>query len=124
MENFETEFRTGHWRYCKVTLTSCTILVGFVKLNQMPKKAHIHTFVEHGSFFACAHLHAHSHHLYIIDCLPTLLYMKTYIYMHMLAIMDMYNVVSLDSLFTSYILCRYTSNIYTMIDVLHPLLPG
>ena len=24
----------------------------------MPKKAHIHTFAEHGSFFACAHLRA------------------------------------------------------------------
>ena len=34
----------------RVTLTLCTVLVGFVKLNQMPKKAHIHTFAEHGSF--------------------------------------------------------------------------
>ena len=46
-----------------VTLIRCTALVGFVKLNQMPKKAHIYTFAEL-SFFACAHFRALLRHPY------------------------------------------------------------
>ena len=50
--------RISDCTFTRVTLTCCT-----VRLNQMPEKAHVHTFMEFGSFFLCEHLCTRPHHL-------------------------------------------------------------
>ena len=73
MENFETEFQTRHWRYCRVTLSRCAVLVGFVKVDQMPKSTHSRSMEAFSHVRISAHIrviYRRSKYAYYRACLP------------------------------------------------------